>query len=135
MEPIVALRAAHEVKFDVNSEKKLPKSHMPVKPEDMHIEFNHGVGVDFLCQRTLTTSVCWFLSGFKICFPAPSERPDDVLLMLMVWMNWARHMNDLISDIDEFKGDLSEFVEARGIRLWAVLVILFRGHQISICIF
>ena len=37
---------------------------------------------------------------FEFCFPVPSRRPDDVLAVLpLVWTDWARPMNHLISDV------------------------------------
>ena len=42
----IAIRAASEVKCDVCSENKTPKSHLPAKLADSYTEFNQGVGVD-----------------------------------------------------------------------------------------
>ena len=55
---------------------------------------------------------------FIICFPVPSKRPDDVLSVLeVVWINWARTIGQLISDMaGEFDGELGEFTDAHGIR-------------------
>ena len=42
----VAIRAASELKCDVCSENKPPKSQLPAKLADTYTEFNQGVGVD-----------------------------------------------------------------------------------------
>ena len=102
----VAIRAATELKCDVCSESKPPKSHLPAKLADTYTEFNQGVGVDLFMLADSDEQVFEFLNivdlatRFNICFPVPSKRPDDVLSVLeMVWINWAGPMSHLIPDM------------------------------------
>ena len=51
----IAIRAASELKCDVCSGNKPPKSHLPAKLADIYTEINQGVGVDLsLCSRAPT---------------------------------------------------------------------------------
>ena len=100
----IAIRAASELKCDVCSENKPPKSHLPAKLADTYTEFNQGVGVDLFVLADSNEQVYEFLNivdlatRFNICFPMPSKRPDDVLSVLeMVWINLASLMSHLIS--------------------------------------
>ena len=119
----IAIRAASEIKCDVCSENKPPKSHLPAKLADTYTEFNQGVGVDLFVLADTDEQVFEFLNivdlatRFNIYFPMPSKRPDDVLSVLeLVWIYWADPMNHLISDMGgEFEGELGEFMEAHGI--------------------
>ena len=98
-------------------ENRPPKSHMPAKLADTYTECNEGVGVDLLVLPDADEQVFEFLNivdfvtRFTICFPVPSERPDDVLSVLeMVWMNWAGPMNHLISDVGSELGELDSII-------------------------
>ena len=55
----IAFRAASDVKCDVCSENKPPKSHLPAKLADTYTEFNQSVGVDLFCARGLPTNKCF----------------------------------------------------------------------------
>ena len=93
---VIAIRAASELKCDVCSENKPPKSHLPAKLANTYTEFNQGVGVDLFVLADSDEQVFEFLNivdlatRFNICFPLPSKRPDDVLAVHeMVLTNWA----------------------------------------------
>ena len=78
----IAISAATELKCDVCSENKPPKSHCT--------EFIQGVGVDLLVLADSDEQMFEFLNivdlatRSNICFPVPSKRPDDVLSVLEV---------------------------------------------------
>ena len=92
----VVLRSANDLKCDVCFKKdKPPRSHLPAKLRDSYTEFNQGNApvFEFLNMVDLATRII-------ICFPVPSKRLDDVLSVLdLVWINWARTIGLLISDI------------------------------------
>ena len=101
----IVIRTASELKCDVSAENKPPKSHVPSKLADTYTEFNQGVKVDLFVLADSNEQVFEFqntadlATRSDICFPVPSERPDDVLSVLeMVWINWARPMSHVISD-------------------------------------
>ena len=109
---MIAIRAASELKCDVCSENKPPKSHLPAKLADTYTQFNQGVGVDLVVLADANEQVFEFLNiadlatRFNICFPVPSKRSGDVFAVVeMVWMNWAGPMSHLTSDMG---GDLKE---------------------------
>ena len=114
----IATRAASEVKCDVCSENKPPKSHLPAKLADTFTEFNQGVGVDLFLLSDSDEQLFEFLNIVDHLLAVPSKKPDDVLSVLeMVWINRAGLMGHLISDMGgEFEGELGEFMEAHGIR-------------------
>ena len=89
-----------------------------------YTEFTQGVGVDLFVLADSNEQVFDFLNivdlatRFNICSPVSSKRLDDALLVLeMVWINWAGPMSHLISDMGmNSKGELGDFMEAHGIR-------------------
>ena len=58
----VAIRAATELKGDVCSESKPPKSHLPAKLADTYTEFNQGVGIDLFMLADSGKQVFEFLN-------------------------------------------------------------------------
>ena len=58
----VAIRAATELKCDVCSESKPPKSDSPAKLADMYTEFNQSVGVDLFMLEDSDEQVFEFLN-------------------------------------------------------------------------
>ena len=56
------LSAASELKCDVCSENKPPKSHLPAKLADTYTEFNQGVGVDLFLLSDSDEQVFEFLN-------------------------------------------------------------------------
>ena len=92
----VAIRAATELKCDVCSESKPPKSHLPAKLADTYTEFNQGVGVDLFVLADADEQVFEVLdivdlaTRFNTFFPVPSRRPDDVLSVPDGWDKLGR---------------------------------------------
>ena len=94
-----------------------PQSHWPAKLADTYAEVNQGIGVDLFVLPDSGELVFEFLNivdlgtRITICFPVPTMRPDDVLLVLeMVWMSWAGRMKTLISDMGgKFEGEFGEY--------------------------
>ena len=120
----IAIRAASGLKCGICSENKPPKSHLPAEQADTHTEFNQDVRVDLSVLADTNEQVFEFLdivdlaTRFNICFPVPSEKPDDVLSALeMVWIQWAGPLSHQISNMEgEFKRELCVCMETHGIR-------------------